>query len=215
VASCLALRRARIAIEIWERPNATQNLDATRYTQMLAASYNKIKAADPGIIVIGGAPAPYVSGGDMEPLTYLQQMKAAGADKYMDCIGVYFNDSTAPPDGGPFQGFLQGYQARMGKQACITSFGVASEQNVGHIQGVDLFKGNTDANQADWTTQAMGLARQSGARMIILFNLDYGPLGGMTPNALYSFFARHFHVLVWRSQELVASNGANRDCHDN
>jgi len=177
-----------IAIEIWERPNATQNLDAARYTQMLAASYNKIKAADRGIIVISGAPAPYVSGGDTDPLTYLQQMKAAGADKYMDCIGVYFNDSTAPPGGGPFQSFLQGYQTRMGKQACITSFGVASEENVGHIQGIDLFKGNTEANQADWTTQAMALARQSGARMIILFNLDYGPLGGMTPNALYSFF---------------------------
>jgi hypothetical protein len=177
-----------IAIEIWERENATQNLDAARYTQMLAASYNKIKAADSGILVIGGAPAPYVSGGDTEPLAYLKQMKAAGADKYMDCIGVYFNDSTASPDSSYFNGLLQGTQAQMGKQACITSFGVASEQNVGHIPGVDLFKGNTEANQAEWTTQAMGLARQSGARMIILFNLDYGPLAGMTPNALYSFF---------------------------
>jgi len=51
----LALRYAGrgIAIEIWERENATQRLDAARYTQMLAASYNKIKAIDPGIIVIG------------------------------------------------------------------------------------------------------------------------------------------------------------------
>ena len=176
-----------IAIEIWERPNATPRLDAARYTQMLAASYNKIKAADSGIIVIGGAPAPYVSGGDTEPLTYLKQMKAAGADRYMDCIGVYFNDSTSAPAGGPFQSFLQGYQAQMGKQACVTSFGVATEQGVGHVKGVDLFKDNTEANQADWTTQAMGLARQSGARMVILFNLDYGPLAGLTPNALYSF----------------------------
>ena len=176
-----------IAIEIWERENATQGLDAARYTQMLAASYNKIKAADPGIIVIGGAPAPYVSGGDIEPLTYLQQMKAAGADKYMDCIGVYFNDSIAPPDSSYFKGLLQGSQAQMGKQACITSFGVASEQNVGHVTGIDLFKDNTEANQADWTTQAMGLARQSGARMIILFNLDYGPLGGHDPQRAVQF----------------------------
>ncbi len=177
-----------IAIEIWERPNATPNLDAARYTKMLAASYNKIKAADPGIIVVGGAPAPYVIGSDVEPLTYLKQLKAAGADKYMDCIGVYFNDSTSSPDGSWFKGLLQGAQAQMNKQACVTSFGVASEQNVGKIKGVDLFKDNTDANQAEWVTQAMQLTRQSGARMIILFNLDYGPLGGMTPNALYSFF---------------------------
>ncbi len=176
-----------IAIEIWERPNVTPKLDAARYTQMLAASYNKIKAADAGIIVIGGAPAPYVSSGDTDPFTYLKQMKAAGADKYMDCIGVYFNDSTSSPVGGPFQSFLQGYQAQMGKQACITSFGVASEQGVGHAKGVDLFKDNTEADQAEWTVQAMALARQLGARMIILFNLDYGPLAGLSPNALYSF----------------------------
>ncbi len=207
----LALRYAGrgIAIEVWERPNATPRLDAARYTQMLAASYNKIKAADAGIIVIGGAPAPFVSGGDTEPLTYLQQMKAAGADKYMDCIGVYFNDSIAPPDSSPFKGFLQGYQTRIGKQACITSFGVASEQGVGHVKGVDLFKDNTEANQADWTAQAMGLARQSGARMIILFNLDYGPLAGLTPNALYSFFTpgpfmRPVYVAV---KNWCASNG--------
>jgi hypothetical protein len=175
-----------IAIEIWERPNATPNLSAVKYTQMLAASYNKIKAIDPGIIVIGGAPAPYVSGGDVEPFTYLRQMKAAGADKYMDCIGVYYNDSIAAPDTN-LKGFVQGYQATMGKQACITSFGVASEQNVGHIAGIDYFKDNTEANQADWTTQAMGLARQWGARMIMLFNLDYGALASGSPNGLFSF----------------------------
>jgi hypothetical protein len=177
-----------IAIEIWERENATPGLNAARYTQMLAASYNKIKSIDPNIIVIGGAPAPYVSGGDTDPLTYAQQMKASGADKYMDCMGVYFNDSTLSPAGGYFEGLVQGVQTRMGKQACVTAFGVASEQGVGHIQGVDLFKNNTDTHQAEWTTQAMALARQAGARMIILFNLDYGPLSGMTPNALFSFY---------------------------
>jgi len=55
----------------------------------------------------------------------------------------------------------------------------------------------------------MGLARQSGARMIIRFNLDYGPLGGMTPNALYSFFTPGSFMAscVWRGQELVRLNG--------
>jgi hypothetical protein len=106
----------------------------------------------------------------------------------MDCIGVYFNDSIAPPDASPFKGLVQGYQATTGKQACITSFGVASEQNVGHVAGIDVFKDNTEANQADWTTQAMGLARQLGARMIILFNLDYGALSGANANGLFSFY---------------------------
>ena len=197
-----------IAIEIWERPNATPGLGAGRYTQMLAASYNKIKAADSGIIVIGGAPAPYVAGGDVPAMTYLQQIKAAGADKYMDCVGVYFNDSTAPPD-GTFKGLVQGYQSAMGKQACITSFGVGSEQNVGHVPGIDYFKDNTEANQAEWSTQSMELARQLGARMIILFNLDYGPLSGLNPNALFSFFTpSYFRRPVYSAvKNWCAANG--------
>jgi len=198
-----------IAIEIWERPNTTPGLDPARYTQMLAASYNKIKAADPNIIVIGGAPAPFVAGGDIEPMTYLRQIKAAGADRYMDCIGVYFNDSIAPPDSSPFKGLVQGYQATMGKQACITSFGVASEQNVGHVPGIDYFKDNTEADQASWTTQAMDLARQLGTRMIILFNLDYGPLSGLNSNALFSFFTPSFlHRPVYGAvKSWCAANG--------
>jgi spore germination protein YaaH len=203
-----------IAIEIWNEQNISrewvsdpQTLDAKRYTAMLAASYNKIKSIDPNIIVISGALAPtgWNDGVNaIDDFTYVDQMKAAGADKFMDCIGTHVNALRVPPDasqGGQydslfnpphhswfFKDTVQGYQTRMGRQACITEFGVASQQNVGTIKGFEWAKDNTEQNQADWVTQGMSLAKQWGARMVILWNLDYGWLSGVNDNALYSFF---------------------------
>jgi len=202
-----------IAIEIWNEQNidrewlsSPQKIDPVRYTQMLAAAYNKIKSIDPSIIVISGALAPTGMNNGinyMDDFEYLQQMKAAGADKYMDCVGVHVNALSVPPDateGSPdgshhswyFKTTVQGYQTIMGKQACITEFGVATEQGVGSVPGFGFAKRNTEQNQADWVTQGMGLARQWGARMVILWNLDYGPLSGLNDNALYSFYNLDF-----------------------
>ena len=44
----------------------------------------------------------------------------------------------------------------------------------------------------DWVTQGMKLARDWGTRMVILWNLDYGPRSGVNDNALYSFFTPSF-----------------------
>ncbi len=207
-----------IAIEIWNEQNidrewvsSPQKLDPVRYTRMLAAAYNKIKSIDPGIIVISGALAPTGCNNGvscMDDFEYLRQMKAAGADKYMDCVGTHVNALRVPPDasqGGEydhlfspphhswfFKDTVQGYQSIMGKQACITEFGVATEQGVGSVAGFEWAKENTEQNQADWVTQGMKLARDWGARMVILWNLDYGPLSGMNDNALYSFYNLDF-----------------------
>jgi len=69
---------------------------------------------------------------------------------------------------------------------------VATEQGVGSVAGFEWAKENTEQNQADWVTQGMKLARDWGARMVILWNLDYGPLSGMNDNALYSFYNLDF-----------------------
>jgi polysaccharide biosynthesis protein PslG len=203
-----------IAIEIWNEQNidrewvsSPQKLDPVRYTRMLAAAYNKIKSIDPSIIVVSGALAPtgFNDGvSAMDDFEYLRQMKAAGADKYMDCVGTHVNALRTPPDaslGGEydrlfspphhswyFKDTVQGYQSIMGKQACITEFGVASEQGVGSVAGFTWAKDNTEQHQAEWVTQGMKLARDWGARMVILWNLDYGPLSGLNDNALYSFY---------------------------
>jgi len=207
-----------IGIEVWNEQNIDrewksnpQKIDPARYTQYLAAAYNKIKSIDPNIIVVSGALAPTGCNNGvacMDDFEYLRQMKAAGADKYMDCVGTHANALRTPPDAGVgstydklfdvphhswyFKDTVQGYQQIMGRQACITEFGVASQNGVGTIKGFEWAAGNTDQNQADWVTQGMALARQYGARLVILWNLDYGPLSGVNDNALYSFFTPQY-----------------------
>jgi hypothetical protein len=224
-----------IAIEIWNEQNLDrewvsnpQKLDAARYTAMLAASYNKIKAADPNAIVISGALAPTGCNNGVnctDDFAYLDQMKAAGASKYMDCVGTHVNALRVPPSAGMgsqydslfnpahhswyFKDTVQGYQTRMGRQACITEFGVASEQNVGKVKGFEWAVNNTEQNQVDWVTQGMKLARDWGARLVILWNLDYGPRSGLNDNALYSFFTPSFlkRPVYGAVKDWCASNG--------
>jgi hypothetical protein len=224
-----------IAIEVWNEQNIDrewvtnpQTLDAKRYTAMLAASYNKIKAADPSAIVISGALAPTGCNNGVsctDDFAYLDQMKAAGAEKYMDCVGTHVNALRVPPDAGVgsqydslfnpphhswyFKDTVQGYQARMGRQACLTEFGVASQQNVGAIKGFEWAKDNTEQNQVDWVTQGMKLARDWGTRLVILWNLDYGPRSGVNDNALYSFFTPGFfkRPIYGAVKNWCASNG--------
>lgn len=207
--------RGRIhGIEIWNEQNIDrewktnpQTLDANRYTQMLAAAYNAIKSKDPNILVISGALAPTgVNNGvtATDDFTYLQQMVAAGASKYMDCVGTHVNALRVPPSaglGGPydslfnpphhswyFKDTVQGYQSITGKPACVTEFGVATQEGVGAVSGFEWAANNTQQNQADWVTEGMSLCRQWGCRLMILWNLDYGPATGtVNDNALYSF----------------------------
>jgi len=202
------------AIEIWNEQNidrewktSPQVLDANRYTQMLAASYNAIKSRDPNILVISGALAPTGFNNGVtatDDFTYLQQMVAAGAAKYMDCVGTHVNALRVPPSagqGGPydslfspphhswfFKDTVQGYQSITGKPACVTEFGVATQEGVGAVAGFEWAADNTQQEQADWVTEGMTLCRQWGCRLMILWNLDYGPATGqVNDNALYSF----------------------------
>jgi len=51
------------AYEIWNEQTLRrewngQPLSASRYVELLAGAYNAVKAADPGAVVVSGAPAP-------------------------------------------------------------------------------------------------------------------------------------------------------------
>jgi len=202
------------AIEVWNEQNISrewlsspQKLDAARYTQLLAAAYNAIKAKDPNILVISGALAPtgWNDGVNaIDDFEYLKQMVAAGATKVMDCVGTHVNALRVPPSaslGGPydnvfspphhswyFKDTVLGYQSITGKPACVTEFGVASSQTIGQVEGFEWANENTQQEQADWVTEGMSLCKQWGCRLVILWNLDYGPVTRLvTDNALYSF----------------------------
>jgi hypothetical protein len=209
------LFRGRIhAIEVWNEQNISrewvsspQKIDAARYTQLLAVSYNAIKAQDPNILVVSGALAPtgWNDGVNaVDDFEYLRQMVAAGATKYMDCVGVHVNALRVPPSAGQggeydslfnpphhswfFKDTVQGYQSITGKPVCLTEFGVASPETIGAVEGFEWAADNSQQEQADWVTEGMTLCRQWGCRLVILWNLDYGPATHLVnDNALYSF----------------------------
>jgi hypothetical protein len=94
------------AIEVWNETNldrewtSTKGLSAANYTALLRDVYTAVKAYDPGIIIISGAPSP--TGLDngiqaIDDFTYVEQMIRAGALNYMDCLGAHHNGINFPP----------------------------------------------------------------------------------------------------------------------
>src|SRR5690606_34320074 len=118
------------------------HVNGGNYTTLLAKGYNAIKAANPNTIVVSGAPAPtgfFGSAGcnaqGCNDDVFYQQMAAAGAANYMDCVGVHYNEGIVSPtqsSGDPRDNYGTRYYGTNlnralapfpGKQACITEIG--------------------------------------------------------------------------------------------
>ncbi len=85
-------------IVIWNEPNISlewgyRPVDPAGYTALLRAAYSQAKAANPDVVVLGGALAPTLAPvGDpegMNDLDYLRRMLAAGAGAVMDGLAVH------------------------------------------------------------------------------------------------------------------------------
>ena len=95
------------AIEVWNEPNIDAEwprglISGAAYTQMLQASYNAIKAANPNVLVISAALAPtgaeaLFPGSVVNDDNYLRQMANAGAANSMDCLGIHYNEGIVSP----------------------------------------------------------------------------------------------------------------------
>ena len=188
-------------IEVWNEMNLSREWPAgdisggSYVNNMLAPSYNAIKAVNPGILVISGALAPtgafggcgsigFVSGCD--DWLYNQQMAEAGAANFMDCVGVHFNSGATSPtvssghpaDGGDghytwyFQGMVNAYSV-VGKPLCFTEMGYLSDDGYPSVAGTtfDWGKSTTVAQQAQWLAEAVSMAR-GFARLMIIWNVD-------------------------------------------
>jgi len=97
--------------EIWNEPNIgfwSPSPDPARYAQMLKLAYSAIKQADPSAFVISAGLSPYgaygqTSAQQMNPLTFLERMYAAGAAGSFDALGwhpynytgIFFHPSSA------------------------------------------------------------------------------------------------------------------------
>lgn len=202
------------AIEIWNEQNIEREgsfglVSPEAYTSLLQQSYNAIKAANPGTMVVSGAPAPTGFFGGCGPngcddLPYLQRMVNAGALNYMDCVGIHYNEGVVPPtatSGDPrgnsghytryYTSMVNTYLAAVNNQRplCFTEIGYLSGEEWGALPGGFLWKAPynlTVAEHASYLAQAAQLAAQSGrVRMFIIFNVDIKTYGD-DPQAGYA-----------------------------
>ena len=95
---------------IWNEPNLSLEWggrapDPEAYTELLRLSYNAAHAAQPDIIVLGGALAPTTepahSSTGMNEIDFLTRMYAAGAANYFDVLAAHTYGFTHPPDADP------------------------------------------------------------------------------------------------------------------
>ncbi len=186
------------AIEVWNEMNIDRewpagHISGANYVQMLSAAYHAIKSANPGTMVISGAPAPTgffqgcgPNGSDDD--CYMRQMAAAGAANVMDCVGIHYNAGIVPPDATSgaavgSSGHYSWYLPRMmslyrgffpSKPLCITELGYLSGEGYGELPGGFAWaSGNSVAEQAAWLAGAVHRTRASGyVRMMIVWNVD-------------------------------------------
>jgi hypothetical protein len=204
------------AIEIWNEQNidfewpAGQINPATYVNQMLAPAYNRIKSVNQNVMVISGAPAPtgFFGGGcsanGCDDSAYLAGMAAAGAARYMDCVGVHYNEGIISPNqqsGDPRGGHYTRYYWGMAntywnafggsRPLCFTELGYLSGQDYGGVPSRFGWAANTTLGQhAQWLAEAVSISANSGrVRMLIIFNVDF-TMYGDDPQAGYAMIRR-------------------------
>ena len=202
------------AIEVWNEMNITREWPAgqinptTYVNSMLKPAYTAIKAANPNVIVITGAPAPTgffggsCGGSGCDDAPYIAGMMAAGAGSFSDCVGVHYNEGVVPPSwtsGDPrgssshytryYQGMVDAYVGAGAGSLCFTELGYLSGEEWGFVPGGFLWKppfNLTVAEQAQFLAEAVSLAANSGrVRLLIIFNVDFTTWGD-DPQAGYA-----------------------------
>jgi len=212
-ANCLGgvARLGADGIEVWNEPNIDAEwprglISGAQYTAMLSAAYQAIKANNPNTLVISGAPAPTgglgCSTNGCNDDAFIGQMAAAGAARFMDCVGVHYNAGAVPPtatSGAPvgsashyswyYPSMVNLYSRTFpGKQLCFTEIGYLSSEGYSALPpNFGWAAGNSVAEQSEWLAGAARQARQSGiVRLFIVWNLDSTNYGGSDPQAGYA-----------------------------
>lgn len=187
------------AIEIWNEPNIDREwprgqVSGANYTQLLSAAYTAIKAVNPNILVISGAPAPTgFFGGQCaaegcDDDIFIRQMAQSSAASYMDCVGMHYNEGLVPPSrtsGDPrgssnhysryFQTMVNLYSSVFpGKNLCFTEIGYLSPEGFGPLPpGFEWAASMNNQKQADYIVEAATIARRSNLiRLFIIWNID-------------------------------------------
>ncbi len=117
--------------EIWNEPNIVNFWqpapNPAAYTALLQASYASIKAVDPSAYVITGGLAPETNDGtNINAVTFLGDMFAAGAKGFFDAIGYHPYSYPALPDNFElWSGWSQMSQTPASIEGVLTAYGDA------------------------------------------------------------------------------------------
>jgi len=208
------------AIEVWNEQNlwyewGHEPLDVGRYVDLLCKAYRAIKAADPGMVVVAGAPTPTgINDGStaIDDIVYLQRMYAAGAKNCFDAIGAHPSGYNNPPDAkfgysNPaepgfknhpsffFRDTMERYRQVMvangdaGKRIWPTEFGWASTGSP--LPGYEYARDVTAEEQAQYIVQAYQLAKNWGwVGPMFLWNLNFGITNPGTELAAFGIAGR-------------------------
>ncbi len=156
----------------------------------------------------------------VDDIAYLQQMYANGLKNYSDAIGAHPSGYNCPADAdwrtvtnstasfrGPFdnrshswcfRGTIEGYRNVMtangdgSKRIWATEFGWATVEGlgVGPATGYGYAADNTQAQQAQWITQAYQIGKNSGYMgVMFLWNLNYNNPPGDEKSAFSILYA--------------------------
>lgn len=202
------------AIEVWNEMNIDREwpsgrISARAYVEMLRQAYEAIKAADPQVMVITGAPAPtgFFGGCSTQGCDdgdYYFNMANAGAAQYADCIGVHYNEGILPPQqqgGDPRDTYPTRYFTLMTNRAalpfrgsdiplCFTELGYLSPEGYGPLPGNFAWATSTSVEeQATWLRDAITIASEYQSKriaMIIVFNIDFDRYDQEDPQAGYA-----------------------------
>jgi len=195
------------AYEIWNEQNlwyewgGAGKMNAGDYVALLKAAHAAIKAANPNIIVVSGAPTPAGNVGNLaiDDVSYLGQMYAAGAKGYFDAVGVHPSGFNNPPDDDPgtnstaftnykghwsfyFRNFERYREVMVNngdgdKKLWFTEFGWAAAQGAAPpASEYGYATQNTEAMQADYLRRAFEIATSRGyVEAMFVWNLNFAP----------------------------------------
>jgi hypothetical protein len=147
----------------------------------------------PSTIVISGALAPTGAAGASGKSAafwnddvYYQEMAAAGAAQYMDCVGLHYNEGIVSPKqstGDPRDNYPTRYFGTMlnramahfpGMRGCFTELGFLTGQGYGPLPAsFNWAKDVTIEQQAQWIAEAAELSSKSNIRLMIIWNMDF------------------------------------------
>lgn len=187
--------------------NTGRPLSAAEYVDLLSRAYRAIKAVDPNIIVVSGAPTPtgwhdYIVA--VRDVIYVEEMYKAGLKNWCDAVGVHPSGyNNAPDTRAPyvdpsntiqrrdssehFLDTIEGYHNVMvrygdgNKRLWATEWGWGACEGIGVPPPADYayFCDNSEQEQADYIVRAFQIAKNSGYMgVMFLWNLNFAPVCG-------------------------------------